>query len=287
MTKFRLKIRRQLTPEAHGHWEIFEVLQNPTIPLGTASTAGATVLSALLALREKPVNAEGMAVAPVAFDGGCLEEVCGACTMVINGQARPACTARLADLAQPVSLEPLRSFVVLRDLCVDLTRVLGALERARAWGVVDGTEDAGFLPGGAIPLEVPSSPGAAVGLGTNIRSGAGSERSGPMSQALTRRLIELSRCTLCAACLDACPQYSATGFVGAAVIHRVHVLNQVSGGADGAVARLDALTLPGGISDCGNAQACVKACPQGLPLAESIATAGRAVTRQAIKKFLG
>lgn len=276
--------------------------QEQAHPLGTAgrvSTAGATVLSALLTLRAKPVNAEGMAVTPVAFDGGCLEESCGACTMVVNGQARAACSVRLMDLAQPVSVEPLQNFPVLRDLCVDRSRVSGALMRARAWGVVDGTEDTGFLPGTAIlpgtavPLEVavPLGADASLGVGAALaadaRSGARSGRSGPISQASARRLIELARCTLCAACLDACPQYPASGFVGAAVIHRVRVLNQVSGGADGAVARLDALTLPGGISDCGNAQACVKACPQGLPLAESIAGAGRAVTRQAIRKFLG
>jgi succinate dehydrogenase / fumarate reductase iron-sulfur subunit len=252
MNPLRLKIRRQLSPEAHPYWEIFEVPRS----------APTTVLSALLALRAHPVDAEGAQVTPVAFEGGCLEEVCGACTMVINGRARPACTARLAELPEPVTVEPLRSFAVLRDLCVDRARVTAGLNRVQAWTVVDGTHD----------------PGVAAVAGETDRK---------MDPVTARRLIELSRCTLCAACLDACPQYPATGFVGAAVIHRVYTLGEIAGRRGSTTARLEGLMLPGGIEDCGNAQNCVKACPQGLPLAESIAATARQVTIAAVKKLFG
>ena len=43
----------------------------------------------------------------------------------------------------------------------------------------------------------------------------------------------------------------------------------------------------GGITDCGNAQNCVKVCPKGIPLTESIAAIGRAVTKHAFKRFFG
>ena len=49
--------------------------------------------------------------------------------------------------------------------------------------------------------------------------------------------------------------------------------------------RLDALMGPGGINDCGNAQNCVKVCPKEIPLTESIAAMGRAVTVHAFKRF--
>ena len=42
---------------------------------------------------------------------------------------------------------------------------------------------------------------------------------------------------------------------------------------------------PGGVSDCGNAQNCVKVCPKDIPLTESIAAIGRAVTIHSIRKF--
>ncbi|MEO0663342.1 MAG: ATP-binding cassette domain-containing protein, partial [Planctomycetota bacterium] len=36
---------------------------------------------------------------PVVWDSGCLEEVCGACTMVINGRVRQSCTCLLDEYA--------------------------------------------------------------------------------------------------------------------------------------------------------------------------------------------
>jgi succinate dehydrogenase / fumarate reductase iron-sulfur subunit len=41
----------------------------------------------------------------------------------------------------------------------------------------------------------------------------------------------------------------------------------------------------GGVNDCGNAQNCVKVCPKHIPLTESIAAIGRAVTIQSVVKF--
>ena len=34
----------------------------------------------------------------------CLEEVCGACSMVINGRARQSCSAIVDQLEQPIRL---------------------------------------------------------------------------------------------------------------------------------------------------------------------------------------
>ena len=41
---------------------------------------------------------KGEPVAPVAWDCNCLEEVCGACTMVINGRVRQSCSALVDKL---------------------------------------------------------------------------------------------------------------------------------------------------------------------------------------------
>ena len=40
---------------------------------------------------------------PVAWDMNCLEEVCGACSMVINGHPRQSCSALIDQLEQPDS----------------------------------------------------------------------------------------------------------------------------------------------------------------------------------------
>ena len=49
--------------------------------------------------------------------------------------------------------------------------------------------------------------------------------------------------------------------------------------------RMEALTGPGGIQACGNAQNCVAVCPKSIPLTTSIARAGRQATVYSIKKF--
>ena len=42
----------------------------------------------------------------------CLEEVCGACSMVINGRARQSCSAIVDQLEQPIRLEPMSTFLL-------------------------------------------------------------------------------------------------------------------------------------------------------------------------------
>ena len=71
----------------------------------------------------------------------CLEEVCGACSMVINGRARQSCSAIVDQLEQPIRLEPMSTFPVIRDLQVDRTRMFDNLKRMKAWIPIDGTYD--------------------------------------------------------------------------------------------------------------------------------------------------
>jgi succinate dehydrogenase / fumarate reductase iron-sulfur subunit len=97
----------------------------------------------------------------------------------------------------------------------------------------------------------------------------------------------------CGCCLDACPQYTKVedpekwdeSFVGANTIGQVQLFNMHDTGKRAAGERLDVLMGPGGVTDCGNAQNCVKVCPKEIPLTESIAAMGRAVAIHGIKKF--
>ena len=94
-------------------------------------------------IRRNPVNAEGKKTTPVIWDMNCLEEVCGACSMVINGRARQSCSAIVDQLEQPIRLEPMSTFPVIRDLQVDRTRMFDNLKRMKAWIPIDGTYDLG------------------------------------------------------------------------------------------------------------------------------------------------
>ena len=105
----------------------------------------------------------------------------------------------------------------------------------------------------------------------------------------------------CGCCLEACPQYTkievtrlegesdaayqerkeqaySTAFVGAHAISQAMLFNTHPTGQMQAGERLDALSAPGGVQVCGNAQNCVAVCPKSIPLTTSIAQAGRTTT---------
>jgi succinate dehydrogenase / fumarate reductase, iron-sulfur subunit len=207
----------------------------------------------------------GKQTTPVVWDAGCLEEVCGACTMIINGKARQSCSC-LIDVYAPnqgdvITLEPMSRFPVVRDLWVDRSRLFHNLKRVRAWVPIDGTYYQG--PG---PKDSPENQDTRYALST---------------------------CMSCGCCLDACPQFTLeedskewdTAFIGAHAISQARLFNMHETGKRLKDERLDSLMGPGGINDCGNAQNCVKVCPKNIPLTESIGAMGRAVTIHSIAKF--
>ncbi|MBI1909995.1 MAG: succinate dehydrogenase iron-sulfur subunit [Deltaproteobacteria bacterium] len=240
------KIKRREEPKAEAHWEEFQVEYKP----------GMNVISALMEIQRNPVNAKGQKTAPVVWDSNCLEEVCGACSMLINGKVRQACSTLVAKLSQPITLEPMSKFPCVRDLRVDRSVMFESLKRVKAWVPIDGTYNLGPGP-----------------------------RMSPKDQEVA---YELSRCMTCGCCLEACPQVNdKSDFIGAAPISQVRLFNMHPTGRMYKDDRLDALMGKGGIGDCGNAQNCVRACPKEIPLTVSIADVERQMTGRIFKKILG
>jgi succinate dehydrogenase / fumarate reductase iron-sulfur subunit len=100
-------------------------------------------------------------------------------------------------------------------------------------------------------------------------------------------MYPLSRCMTCGCCVEACPNYNdRSPFMGPQVISLVRLYNLHPSGKMHAGERLDALMGEGGIADCGKAQNCVKVCPKGIPLTESIAVMGRATLKRALFGWL-
>src|SRR5258708_2704191 len=108
----QLRVKRQNSPEATPYWEEFAVPYKPQH----------NVISVLMEIRRHPVTRAGNPTTPVVWEASCLEEVCGSCTMLVNGRVRQACTALVDKLEQPIRLEPMTKFPVVRDLIVDRTR---------------------------------------------------------------------------------------------------------------------------------------------------------------------
>ncbi|MBX6395936.1 MAG: succinate dehydrogenase iron-sulfur subunit [Alicyclobacillaceae bacterium] len=241
----RLIVQRQDTPDSEPYEEEFAIPYRPNM----------SVIACLMEIQRNPVNAKGEPVAPVVWESNCLEEVCGACSMVINGKPRQACTALVDKLEQPIRLAPMRTFPVVRDLVVDRSRMFEALKKVKAWIPIDGTYDLGPGP--------------------------------RMAERDRQWAYELSKCFTCGCCVEACPNVNdKTSFIGPFAISQVRLFNAHPTGSMHKEERLEALMGEGGIHECGNSQNCVQVCPKGIPLTTSIAEVNRQVNRYAISSWL-
>lgn len=235
--KVILKIKRQESPEAKPYWEEYHVRYRPYLNL----------ITCLQEIRKNLKTFDGRRTTPVAWDSSCLEEICGICTMLINGRVRQTCSALVDQLEQPITVEPMTKFPVVRDLVVDRSVMFRNLRRVKAWVPLPDTTDRG--PGPKIL---------------------------PRDQQIN---YALSRCFSCGACLEVCPQVNEKNdFVGAAVISQARLFNRHPIGKEIKLERLRALAGEGGIEDCGNAQNCLAICPKEIPLVDSIAEVNRDIT---------
>jgi succinate dehydrogenase / fumarate reductase iron-sulfur subunit len=268
--QFTVDVLRQDGPGQPAYWQQFRVDYEPNM----------NVISALQKIAAAARNAAGQPVAPVAWDCNCLEEVCGACTMVVNGRVRQACTALidnlLADRPGAIELRPMTKFPVVRDLVVDRSRMFAILKKLKAWVPVDSYLD----------------------------MGSGSRQSQDNQQLA----YVLSKCMTCGCCLEACPQFLKIelqrkqgenddqfhareqeefqrAFIGAMGIAMVDLFNTNPIGQMNSRQRLEALVAEGGIQICGNAQNCVRVCPKEIPLTTAIARQGRAATVHMLRRW--
>src|SRR6202041_3227897 len=100
-----LKVKRQDGPGATSYWQDFELPWQPHM----------NVISALMEIQRRPVTASGEKTSPVVWECVCLEEVCGSCTMLINGRVRQSCSAMVDAIGgdAPIVLEPMSKFPVV------------------------------------------------------------------------------------------------------------------------------------------------------------------------------
>ncbi|MEO8876741.1 MAG: succinate dehydrogenase iron-sulfur subunit [Polyangiaceae bacterium] len=246
----KLKIKRQDGPNRVDtkRWEEFDVPWQPRM----------NVISALMEIRKNPVTTDGKKVAPIVWESVCLEEVCGSCTMLVNGKVRQSCTALVDSIApngETITLEPMSKFPLVRDLVVDRSRMFEDLKKVKAWVQLDGTYELGAGP-----------------------------RQSPENQ---EEAYPLSRCMTCGCCLEACPQINdSSNFIGAAALNQVRLFNLHPSGKMHAAERLETVMDEDGVAGCGKAQNCVEVCPKEIPLIDSISVVGRETTKQMLFGWL-
>ncbi len=180
---------------------------------------------------------------PVAFDHDCREGICGSCSMVINGhphgpqKATTACQLYLRHFSdgETITIEPWRAaaFPVLKDLVVDRS----AFDRIIA-------------AGGYISAPTGSAPDA---------------HATPVPKPQAERAFTAAACIGCGACVAACPNGSASLFLGAKITH-LGEMPQGQPERDGRVLRMVEQHDVEGFGGCTNTGACTVSCPKEIPL---------------------
>jgi succinate dehydrogenase / fumarate reductase iron-sulfur subunit len=237
-----LRIWRQAGPDAPGELTTYQI---------SGISPDMSFLEMLDTLNEELILRGEQ---PVAFDHDCREGICGACGMVINGQAHgpertTTCQLHMRHFqdGDTIDVEPWRAgaFPVVRDLVVDRSafdRIIGS--------------------GGYITAPTGSAPEA---------------HATAVPKEAADLAFEHAECIGCGACVAACPNGSAMLFTAAKVVH-LNVLPQ--GVPERArrvrsmVAAMDAEQFGG----CTNTGECATACPKGIPL-NAIATLNREYLR--------
>jgi succinate dehydrogenase / fumarate reductase iron-sulfur subunit len=180
---------------------------------------------------------------PVAFDHDCREGICGMCSLVINGtphgpeRATTTCQLHMRKFrdGEVIDVEPWRAkaFPVVKDLVVDRS----AFDRI-------------IQSGGFITAPTGTAPEA---------------HSTPVPKPDADRAFEAAECIGCGACVAACPNGSASLFLGAKVTHLGLMPQGQPERWDRVVSMLETHDEEG-FGGCTNTGECTVACPKGIPL---------------------
>ena len=119
----RVSILRQQFPGSASRWETFEYD-------GPMDNSVAGVLD-YINYHDDIVDVDGRRTTRIGWECSCLQGVCGACAMVINGKPALACETFVRDIKEEkITIRPLRKFPVIHDLVVDRSSIHENLKQA-------------------------------------------------------------------------------------------------------------------------------------------------------------
>jgi succinate dehydrogenase / fumarate reductase, iron-sulfur subunit len=179
--------------------------------------------------------------ASLAVRKSCGHGICGSDAMRINGIERLACKTLIKDVAadgETLTLEPLRSLPIQRDLMVDQAAFFAKYRSVQ-------------------PFLIPPAPAQ--------------QRERLQTPQKRARFDDQTKCILCAACYSSCPVIAEKepGFIGpaAAVAAARFIFDDRDTGIS---KRQSALDGQEGVQACENHFDCTKVCPRGIKITKTI-----------------
>jgi fumarate reductase iron-sulfur subunit len=192
----------------------------------------------------------------LSYRWSCRMGVCGSCGMMVNGEPKLTCAAFLSDYyPNPIRVEPLSHFPVIRDLVINMDDFMGKLEEVKAW----------LVP----KEEKPVSEGEYL-----------------QTPAELAHYKQFSMCINCMLCYSACPVFGHDSeFIGPAAIALAQRYNLDS--RDGAAdERAEVIFGHEGIWKCTFVDDCTRVCPKDVDPAGAIQQAKVAATKDWFRSML-
>ena len=182
----------------------------------------------------------------------CAHGICGSCAMKINGKNCLACQILFKDMPgsiepDPIEIEPLHGFPVIKDLVVDMEAFFKKNEEVLPYLINNAT------PPERERLQTP-------------------EAQGHILQAIT--------CIMCGSCTSSCPSYHANNrYLGPSAL--VKAARFIFDSRDSAEAeRLEKVIQSHGIWRCHSIYNCVEVCPKKVDIPAHIIKLKRLAVRR-------
>lgn len=245
---FKLKVWRQKRPQDKG---FFQNITAKNISKDMSFLEMLDLVNQDLILQKEE---------PIAFDHDCREGICGACSLMINGnphglgKGRTTCQLYMRDFegVSEICIEPFRAkaFPVIRDLVVDRS----AFDRIQQ-------------AGGFVSVNTGSAPSA---------------NAIPIAKEKADQAFSAALCIGCGACVASCKNSSASLFTSARIFH-FSKLPQGQAEKEKRVLNMVEQMEKEGFGACSHTGACSASCPKEISL-ETIADMHRQWRQAFLKK---
>jgi succinate dehydrogenase / fumarate reductase, iron-sulfur subunit len=198
----------------------------------TEVTDGMVVLDAVHQIQASHAN-------DLAVRWNCKAGKCGSCSAEVNGKPRLMCMTRMSELPldQPVTVEPMKAFPLIRDLVTDVSWNYAVKKTIRP-----------FKP------RAPDAP----------------DGTWRMQQVDADRVMEFRKCIECYLCQDVChvlrEHHMHDRFLGPRFLVHVAALEMHPLDSED---RLDELREKHGIGYCNITKCCTKVCPEDITITDN------------------